>query len=78
MRWSRSLTAEEQGDGELVIRGEARSVSRAARAAILVLPVAIGGGVRWVVLDAASLEIEPRCARSTRCARSRLCPGERH
>ena len=54
-----SLTAEEQGDGELVIRGEARSVPAAAQAAILVLPVAIGSGVEWVVLDAASLEIEP-------------------
>lgn len=52
------LTAEEQGDG-LVIRGEARSVASAAQAAVLVLPVAIGGGVEWVVLDAAQLEIEP-------------------
>ncbi len=52
------LTAEEQGD-ELVIRGEARSVPAAGQASILVLPVAIGSGVEWAVLDAASLEIEP-------------------
>ena len=52
------LTAEEQPDG-LVIRGEARSVAAAAQASVLVLPVAIGSGVEWVVLDADALEIEP-------------------
>ena len=52
------LTAEEQGD-QLVIRGEARSVPAAAQAGILVLPVAIGSGIEWAVLDAASLEIQP-------------------
>ena len=52
------LTASEQGD-QLVIRGEARSVPAAAQASILVLPVAIGSGVEWAVLDAATLEIQP-------------------
>ena len=52
------LTASEQSD-QLVIRGEARSVPAAAQASVLVLPVAIGSGVEWVVLDAATLEIEP-------------------
>ncbi|GAY17424.1 acyl-CoA dehydrogenase [Mycobacterium sp. shizuoka-1] len=52
------LTATRQ-DGTVVIRGEARSVPAGAQASLLVLPVAIDGGVDWVVLDAADLEIEP-------------------
>ncbi|MUL82114.1 MULTISPECIES: acyl-CoA dehydrogenase [unclassified Mycolicibacterium] len=52
------LTATRHGAG-LVIRGEARAVPAAAQASVLVLPVAIGSGVEWVVLDAAQLEIEP-------------------
>ncbi|MDH6198546.1 alkylation response protein AidB-like acyl-CoA dehydrogenase [Mycobacterium frederiksbergense] len=52
------LTTTRQGSA-LVIRGEARAVPAAAQASVLVLPVAIGSGVEWVVLDAAQLEIEP-------------------
>ena len=52
------LTATRQGDG-LVIRGEVRAVPAAAQASLLVLPVAIESGEEWVVLDAATLEIEP-------------------
>jgi alkylation response protein AidB-like acyl-CoA dehydrogenase len=52
------LTATRQDDS-LVIRGEARSVPAGAQASILVLPVAIEGGVEWVILDAAQMEIEP-------------------
>lgn len=52
------LTATRQDD-TLVIRGEARSVLAGAQASVLVLPVAIDGGVEWVILDADHLEIEP-------------------
>ena len=52
------LTATRQGD-TCVIRGEARSVPSAAQASVLVLPVAIDGGIEWAVLDAATCEIEP-------------------
>ncbi|PQP40716.1 acyl-CoA dehydrogenase [Mycolicibacterium austroafricanum] len=52
------LTATRHGD-KLVIRGEVRAVPAAAQASLLVLPVAIESGEEWVVLDAASLEIEP-------------------
>ncbi|MBX7449345.1 acyl-CoA dehydrogenase [Mycolicibacterium sp. 3033] len=52
------LTATRQGSG-LVVRGEVRAVPAAAQASVLVLPVAIESGEEWVVLDAASLEIEP-------------------
>ena len=56
------LTATRHGDG-LVIRGEVPAVSGAAQAALLVLPVAgldeESSGEKWVMLDAASLEIEP-------------------
>ncbi|MGE0214441.1 acyl-CoA dehydrogenase [Mycolicibacterium sp.] len=52
------LTATRHGDG-LVIRGEVRAVPAAAQASVLVLPVAIESGEEWVVLDAATLEIEP-------------------
>ncbi|WP_460359265.1 acyl-CoA dehydrogenase [Mycobacterium sp. ZZG] len=52
------LTATRHGDG-LVIRGEVRAVPAAAQASLLVLPVAIESGEEWVVLDAATLEIEP-------------------
>ncbi|SBS79744.1 Acyl-CoA dehydrogenase domain-containing protein [uncultured Mycobacterium sp.] len=52
------LTATRQDD-TLVIRGEARSVPAGAQASILVLPVAIDGGVEWVILDADHLDIEP-------------------
>ena len=52
------LTATRQDD-TLVIRGEARSVPAGAQASVLVLPVAIDGGVEWVILDADHLEIEP-------------------
>jgi len=45
--------------GNVIIRGEARSVPAAADAAVLVLPVAIESGIEWVVLDADELEIEP-------------------
>ena len=48
------LTASEHG-AQLVIRGEARSVPAAAQASILVLPVAIGSGIEWAVLDASAL-----------------------
>lgn len=51
------LTANRHGD-TYVIRGEARSVPGAAQADLLVLPVAIDGGIEWAVLDAAQLEIE--------------------
>jgi len=51
------LTATRAGDA-LVIHGEARSVSAAAQASLLVLPVAIEGGSQWVVLDATQLQIE--------------------
>ena len=50
------LTADRHGD-TCVIRGEARSVPGAAQAEILVLPVAIDGGIQWAVLDASALEI---------------------
>ncbi|MGI9163102.1 MAG: acyl-CoA dehydrogenase [Mycobacterium sp.] len=50
------LTADRHGD-TCVIRGEARSVPGAAQAEILVLPVAIDGGIEWAVLDASALEI---------------------
>ena len=57
-----SLTATRQGD-TLVIRGEARSVPSAAKASVLVLPVAgldpETSGTEWVVIDADALEIEP-------------------
>ena len=36
--------------GNVIIRGEARSVPAAADAAVLVLPVAIESGIEWVVL----------------------------
>ncbi|MEW5812095.1 MAG: acyl-CoA dehydrogenase [Actinomycetota bacterium] len=52
------LTATRHGSG-LVIRGEVRAVPAAAQASVLVLPVAIESGEEWVVLDAASLEIDP-------------------
>ncbi len=52
------LTATRHGDA-LVIRGEARAVPAAAQAALLVLPVAIDSGDRWVLLRADQLEIEP-------------------
>ncbi|NTY61234.1 acyl-CoA dehydrogenase [Mycolicibacterium sphagni] len=52
------LTATRQDD-TLVIRGEARSVLAGSQASVLVLPVAIDGGVEWVILDADHLEIEP-------------------
>jgi alkylation response protein AidB-like acyl-CoA dehydrogenase len=52
------LTATRHGDG-LVIRGEARAVPAAAQASVLVLPVAIESGEKWVVVDADQLEIEP-------------------
>jgi hypothetical protein len=35
------------------------AAAAAAQASVLVLPVAIESGELWVVLDAASLEIEP-------------------
>jgi 3-oxochol-4-en-24-oyl-CoA dehydrogenase len=52
------LTATRSGD-VCTIRGEARSVPSAAQAGLLVLPVAIDGGVGWAVIEAAQLEIEP-------------------
>ncbi|WP_422742852.1 acyl-CoA dehydrogenase [Mycobacterium sp. WMMD1722] len=54
------LTATRHGDGYL-IRGEARAVTSAAQAALLVLPVAglESGSLGWVVMDADQLEIEP-------------------
>ena len=52
------LTATRQGDA-LVIRGEVRAVPAAAQASLLVLPVAIESSDEWVVLDAATVEIEP-------------------
>ena len=51
------LTADRHGD-TLTIRGEARSVPGAAQADVLVLPVAIDGGIEWAVLDASACEIE--------------------
>ncbi len=51
------LTADRHGE-RLVIRGEARSVPAAAQADVLVLPVAIDGGVEWAVIDASACEIE--------------------
>ncbi|MGV1088254.1 MAG: acyl-CoA dehydrogenase family protein, partial [Mycobacterium sp.] len=51
------LTADRHGD-TCVIRGEARSVPGAAQADLLVLPVAIDGGVEWAVVDATAVEIE--------------------
>jgi alkylation response protein AidB-like acyl-CoA dehydrogenase len=52
------LTATRQGNS-LVIRGEARAVPAAAHASLLVLPVAMDSGEKWVVLRADQLEIEP-------------------
>lgn len=52
------LTATRHGDG-LVVRGEARAVAAAAQASVLVLPVAIDSGDRWVLLRSDQLEIEP-------------------
>jgi 3-oxochol-4-en-24-oyl-CoA dehydrogenase len=52
------LTATRSRD-VLVIRGEVRAVPAAAQASLLVLPVAIESGEEWVILDAASCEIEP-------------------
>ncbi|MGU3498510.1 acyl-CoA dehydrogenase [Mycobacterium sp. C31M] len=51
------LTATRQGDN-LVIRGEVRAVPAAAQASLLVLPVSIDSSEEWVVLDAASVELE--------------------
>jgi 3-oxochol-4-en-24-oyl-CoA dehydrogenase len=57
-----SLTATRQGD-TLLVRGEARSVTSAAQASLLVLPVAgldpETSGNSWVLIDAEALEIEP-------------------
>ncbi len=56
------LTATRHGAGDraaLVIRGEIRVVPAAAQASVLVLPVAIDGGEKWVMLRAEQLEIEP-------------------
>jgi alkylation response protein AidB-like acyl-CoA dehydrogenase len=57
-----SLTATRQGD-TLLVRGEARSVTSAAHASLLVLPVAgldpETSGNSWVLIDAEALEIEP-------------------
>jgi len=52
------LTATRHGD-TLVIRGEVRAVPAAGEASVLVLPVAIDSGEKWVVLRADQLEIEP-------------------
>jgi alkylation response protein AidB-like acyl-CoA dehydrogenase len=52
------LTATRQGNS-LVIRGEVCAVPAAAQASLLVLPVAIDSGEKWVVLRADQLEIEP-------------------
>jgi alkylation response protein AidB-like acyl-CoA dehydrogenase len=52
------LTATRHGDA-LVIRGELRAVPAAEQAAVLVLPVAIDSGEKWVMLPADRLEIEP-------------------
>ncbi|KUI02843.1 acyl-CoA dehydrogenase [Mycobacterium sp. IS-3022] len=60
------LTATRHGDDDaagLVIRGEVRAVAAAEQASVLVLPVAGleegTSGYKWVVLNAAELEIEP-------------------
>lgn len=50
------LTATTQGDG-LVVSGDIRAVPAAAQAALLVVPV--DGGAQWVVLDTATLQIDP-------------------
>ncbi|MDI3313387.1 MAG: acyl-CoA dehydrogenase [Mycobacterium sp.] len=52
------LTATRHGDA-LVIRGEARAVPAAAQASVLVLPVAIDSGEKWVVMHPEQLQIEP-------------------
>ena len=45
-------------DDALVIRGEIRAVPAAGEASLLVLPVAIDSGEKWVVLRSDQLEIE--------------------
>ncbi|MBS4728300.1 acyl-CoA dehydrogenase [Mycobacterium sp. SM1] len=52
------LTATCHGEA-LVIRGEARAVPAAAQASLLVLPVAIDRGEKWVMLPSEQLDIEP-------------------